>query len=185
MEILTGGVRLRRATSALLLIGLMMANPSHVFGQEQDEYAVKAAYIFNFSKFVEWPPTNGSGAFEICILGDDPFDSTIDQLIHGRSAYGHSFQVRRIKGTADAKSCRIVFVGSADRTMAAKLVDAVRGTSVLTVGETQDFLRIGGMIALQMEDSHVQIIINANAAQSANLRISAKLLMMARIYKSD
>ena len=69
--------------------------------------------------------------------------------------------------------------------MAAKLVDAVRGTSVLTVGETQDFLRIGGMIALQMEDSHVQIIINANAAQSANLRISAKLMMMAKIYKSD
>jgi len=54
-----------------------------------------------------------------------------------------------------------------------------------TVGETQDFLRIGGMIALQMEDSHVQIIINANAAQSANLRISAKLMMMAKIYKSD
>jgi hypothetical protein len=185
MEILNGNRTIRRRFTAFLLIAAVVIFPAHFAGQEQDEYAVKAAFIFNFSKFVEWPPAGSAGPFAICILGDDPFETTIDRLTQGKTAYGRAIQIRRVREAADAKTCQIVFAGAAERDKAARLVSAIRGTSVLTVGETPEFLRMGGMIALTMEDSHVNIVINTSATQTSNLKVSAKLLMLAKIYKGD
>ena len=185
MEILNGKKPLLRAFPFLLLTLVILVTPGNTIGQEQDEYAVKAAFIFNFSKFAEWPQTAGSGDFEICILGENPFDANIDKLTRGKSANGRPIRVRRIKEPADAKSCQIAFVTSAERVKAVKLLEVVRGTTVLTVGEKLDFLRMGGMIALPMEDSHVAIVINTGAIQSAGIKVSAKLLTLARIYKND
>ena len=185
MEILNRGERRHRVLPVTFLLILLLALPARFAGQEQDEYAVKAAFLFNFTRFVEWPQANGSSPFGICILGDDPFEAIIDKLTQGKTAVGRTIQVRRIKSAADAKSCQIAFVSTAERSKAAMLVDAVRGTPVLTVGETQEFLHMGGMIALPMEAHHVNIVISTTVAQSANLKISAKLLTLAKIYKSD
>jgi len=184
MAILSGGRRLRHVVQALSLIGLMMMAPARFSGQDEDEYAVKAVYIFNFSKFAEWPEASGSSTFAICILGDNPFDNAIGKLTRGKYADGRSVEVRRIKEPVDAKACQIAFVSSAENVKAVTLIDAVRGMPVLTVGETEEFLRKGGIIALTMDGSLVNIVINAKAAQNANLKVSTKLLKIAKIYKS-
>jgi len=185
MAILSGIKKTGRVLPALLVAILALSIPVDYAAQEQDEYEVKAAFIFNFLKFMEWPQTGASGNFEICILGDDPFEKTLDQLTKGKSAFGRPIQVRRIKDPVEARSCQIAFASSAERAKAAKLIDAVRGTAVLTVGETPEFLHAGGMIALSMDGSHVNIVINANATQTAGIKVSAKLMSLAKPYKSD
>jgi hypothetical protein len=165
-------------------MGLLMGVPSRFLGQEPDEYAVKAAFLFNFSKFVEWPQSGNSGSFGICILGDT-FEESLDNVTRGKSVAGHPIQVRRIKEPVEGKSCQIAFISSAERIKAAKLIELVRGTPVLTVGETKEFMRMGGMVSLSMEDSHVNISINSGATQAGSLKVSAKLLSLAKIYKND
>jgi len=185
MEVLRIGTKHRRFLSAILLAIVPLMMPSRGTGQEQEEYGVKAAYLLNFTKFVEWPQSTGSGMFGICILGDDPFETTIDMLTRGKSASGRPIEVRRLKEAAEAKSCQMVFVSSTEGAKASKLVEAVRGTPVLTVGESEDFLRMGGIVALPMDGSHVNIVINAGAANKADLKISAKLLSLIKLYKND
>ena len=185
MAILGGIKRTGRIFPALLVAVLALGLPVGFVAQEQDEYEVKAAFLFNFSKFMEWPQSSASGNFEICILGDNPFETALDQLTKGKVVNGRPIQVRRIKDPTDARPCQIAFASSAERVKAAKLVDAVRGAAVLTVGETPEFLRAGGMIALSTDGNHVDIVINDNAIQGAGIKVSAKLMLLAKKYKSE
>jgi len=173
----------RRPASGLLFI-LLMLGAAVCVGQSAEEYEVKAAFIYNFTKFVEWPPAADSASFAICILGDDPFQSALDRLTSGKLAGGRPIQVRRLKDGADGKQCQIVFVGASERTKASRLVESVRGSSVLTVGESAEFLRIGGMVFLSMDDNHVSVVINPAATEAAGLKVSAKLMTLAKVYKS-
>jgi hypothetical protein len=152
-------------------------------GQTAEEYEVKAAFIYNFTKFVEWPAAADSQAFAICILGDDPFQSSIDRLTSGKAVGNRPVQVRRLKEGAEGRQCQIVFVGASERAKASRLLDAVRGTSVLTVGESVEFLRMGGMFHLSMADNHVSVVINTSATEAARLKVSAKLMTLAKVYK--
>ena len=161
---------------------LLTAIPSAVSGQGADEYDVKAAFLYNFTKFIEWPQA-ANAAFAICILGDDPFGTTIDRLVNGKTALGKPFQVRRIKEPADAKQCQLAFISSIEKSKEPKLVEAVGESAVLTVGETKDFLNKGGMIFLSMEESNVSIVINTTATDKARLKISAKLMTLAKVFK--
>ncbi|HYR89234.1 MAG TPA: YfiR family protein [Terriglobia bacterium] len=184
MDILTGNRGPGRLIRSFVL-GLLMLIPVMTFAQSVDEYEVKAAFLFNFTKFVEWPPAADLHSFDTCILGDDPFGSTIDRLTRGKTVNGLPIQVRRLKEVADAKQCQIVFVSSVEKSKAARLAEAVRGTRILTVGETEDFARAGGMVYLSMENSRVSLVINAAAAESSGLKVSAKLLALATIYKNE
>lgn len=180
MEVLTTkGSAILRLT---LLVVLMLVAAVSV-GQTAEEYEVKAAFLYNFTKFVEWPQAADSPSFWICILGDDPFESAIDKLTAGKTASGRPIQVRRLKDAIEGKQCRIVFVGASERGKASRLVDATRGTAVLTVGESNEFLRAGGMIFLSMERDRVSVVINPVATQAAGLKVSAKLMTLAKVYK--
>src|SRR5258705_7456711 len=110
MEILTNTASPHRGIVRVLLLGVLMLAPVRVFAQELDEYAVKAAFIFNFTKFIEWPAQtlNSSPVFVIGILGDDPFGSLIDEVTKGKKVKGREIQIRRLKDPAEAKDCRIV-----------------------------------------------------------------------------
>jgi len=152
-------------------------------GQSAEEYEVKAAFLYNFTKFVEWPSVTESPVFSICILGDDPFESAIDRLTVGKLVGSRSLKVQRLKDGAEGKQCQIVFVGAAERTKVSKLVDSVRGTAVLTVGESAEFLRMGGMIFLSTQDGHVSVVINPAVTEAARLKVSAKLMTLAKVYK--
>jgi hypothetical protein len=182
MEILITMTSCRRILTicSLLAVALLIAAPGG--GQTAEEYEVKAAFIYNFTKFVEWPLSD-SPSFAICILGDDPFQSSIDRLTSGKTVGSRPVQVRRLKEGAEARHCQIVFVGASERAKASRLVEAVRGTSVLTVGESVDFLRMGGMFYLSMADNHVNVVINTAATEAARLKVSAKLMILAKVFK--
>lgn len=148
------------------------------------EYQVKAAFLFNFAKFVEWPAdafASSQAPFVICVLGEDPFGPMLDTTLAGKTMGTHPVLLRRIKEHNDARRCHIVFVSSSESRNFAAVVDSVRGFAVLLVGDTDGFAAAGGSIEFTIEGNHVRFLINPDAAQRAGLMLSSKLLMLARI----
>ncbi len=143
------------------------------------EYQVKAAFLLNFTKFIEWPAEPG-GAFDICIVGDDPFDGVLDQIVAGESYQGRRIVVRRVHRPPPA-SCQVVFVGKSEKDVGAFLAGLGRG--VLTVGDSPDFLTDGGMIGFTLDKGRVRFDIKEPAASMAGLRLSSKLLSVARVVE--
>ena len=158
---------------------------SMAFGETIDEYEVKAAFLYNFTKFVEWTNLPGTDAFNICILGDDPFGDSLDRLVQGKTASNRRIQIRRIKDAVEGRQCQIVFVRREEDAKAAKLIEAVRGLPVLTVSEYYKFTKMGGMIFFSTKEGRVNIGINPQPAEGAGLKISAKLLNISKIGKDE
>ncbi len=150
------------------------------------EIQLKAAFIFNFTRFVDWPPETlgGSGApFVIGVFGDEPIDEALTLLVRDERMNGHPLEVRRLRRPGDAVGCQIVYVAAdgEDLFRPARL----RGDPVLTVGETGEFLTSGGMIQLFTDHNHVRLKINLSAARAASLQISSKLLRVAQVLPSS
>ena len=145
------------------------------------EYDVKAAFLLNFVKFVDWPPAafaDANSPIAICILGRDPFGLILDQLVEDETVNGRKVAVRRMSDPPAAKTCQLVFVEGTGKE-AARAVSAV-GRGVLTVGEGERFVRDGGIIGFVIENRRVRFDINRRAAETAGLTLSSKLLNVAR-----
>jgi len=148
-------------------------------GRTAPEYEVKAAFLLNFARFVQWPSSeevSPNAPFTICILGSDPFDKTIDQIVQGERIGDHPLVVRRVRRPEEA--CQVLFVSSTEPEVAHILRET--GPGVLTVGETPGFLRAGGMINFVVDRRRVRFDVNRAAAERASLRISSRLLGVAR-----
>ena len=142
------------------------------------EYQVKAAFLLNFTRFIEWPASafpQPDAPFQICIAGDDPFGGVIDQIVEGEKVGDRRLAVRRTRDGA-AGECHLMF---ATRGREGPVPLPPR-PGMLVVGDSPDILREGGMIAFVIADRRVRFDINLRAAQSAGLRISSKLLSVAR-----
>jgi hypothetical protein len=148
------------------------------------EYQVKAAFLYNFTKFVEWPPSafqNESAPFLVCIVGDNPFGEDLRQVVHGQKVGGRELMLLG-KGTmADPTGCHLLFLGRSERERTAEVLAAVRDANVLTVGETEGFLEQGGVIRFTLQDGKVRFEISPEAAQRAGLKMSSKLLRLANL----
>ncbi len=169
----------------LLLTSCALFNCPSARAQEAapSEFQLKAAFIYNFAKFVEWPveafPASYS-PFVIGIIGDNPFDDTLGQTVLNKQINGHPFRVVQFKTLADLKRCHILFIGLSERKRLAEILRSIRGASVLTVSDLDHFLPAGGMIHFLMEGKKVRFEINDAAAKQAGLRISSKLLNLAK-----
>ena len=141
------------------------------------EYRVKAAYLFNFTKFVEWPEDAIAAAAPliICVAAPNPFGAALAEMVVGEQALGHALAVRTVQ---QAAGCHVLFVP--EPVNAEPLLRDARAHPVLTVGESPDFLRLGGVISFVVEDGKVRFEINQEAAQRSRLRISSRLLRLAR-----
>lgn len=151
--------------------------------QAQDglnEYAVKAAFIYNFAKFVQWPPDTTSSALVVGVVGDGPLEGLLDRIIAGKTVQGRELVVRRIGNDDDLRSCDIVFVGASEERRTADILRSLQPQPVLTVGETPHFLRDGGMIRFLIEGSRVRFQIDPQNADRARLKISSQLLSLAK-----
>ena len=156
---------------------------------DSSEYLIKAGFIFNFAKVVEWP----SAAFAqpdspivIGILGTDPFGTLIDQIVQDKKIGARGFVVKRLKWGADVKElreCKILFLGASEKAHIDELVQTVKGLPILTVGETPGFAERGGVIRFVLEDNRVRFEVNVDAARQADLTISSRLLTLARIIQ--
>jgi hypothetical protein len=149
------------------------------------EYEVKAAFLLNFGKFVEWPPqTLPAGSLDICVLGSDPFGSDLDDTLAGRTVGSRSVQARRIADVSAARGCAIVFVSRADAERVSSVLASLRGAPVLIVGEQDRFADQGGMINFVEVDQKIRFEINETAAKKAGLKISSQLLKLATIVEA-
>ncbi|HME07519.1 MAG TPA: YfiR family protein [Bryobacteraceae bacterium] len=152
-----------------------------------EEYHVKGAFLLNFAKFVEWPGQAFKAPgdpISICVLGGNPFTPALEQAAQLVVVEKRAVKVRQVQETQQARQCQIVFVSVSERKRTRALLEAVKGGSVLTVGESEGFIASGGVIEFRMEDSKVKIDISAEAAKRAGLHISAKLLSLAQSGKS-
>ena len=148
---------------------------------QPSEYQVKAAFLLNFTKFIEWPLSafeDSRSPFAICILGDDPFERILDQLVEGESVGAHPLVVRRIRRQPAPKTCQVLFIRES-QTDAAEILAGI-GPGVLTVSDRGGFLHDGGIIAFVTQGRHVRFDISQRAASDAMLTISARLLSVAR-----
>jgi len=155
-------------------------------GAEMEEYQVKAAFLFNFAKFVEWPAQAFKSPGEpiaICVLGPNPFGSSLDKVVAGKAVGNRQFVVREVRNAQQAGECHIVFVSLDGWPRSRAVLGEIKRCCVLTVGETGDFIAGGGMINLRLEEARVRVEINPDAAERARLRISSKLLSLAEIRR--
>ena len=157
---------------------------------DSSEYLIKAGFIYNFAKFVEWPSTafaEPDSPIVIGVLGTDPFGDIINHVVEGKKIGARGFVIRRFKWSKelkdykDFKECRILFVSSSEKLHFEEIVEAVKGLPTLPVGETPGFAERGGMIRLMLEDNRVRFEVNVDAAHDGNLNISSRLLTLARI----
>jgi hypothetical protein len=154
--------------------------------EKPSEYQVKAVYLFNFAKFVQWPagePSGETDAFTVCILGEDPFGRTLDFTMAGETIHGRRTATRRIERARDAEGCRIVFVSGSEERRLRSILEALEGLSILTVSDMDHFAERGGMIQLVMEKDRVRFEVNLTAATAVGLTMSSELLKVAREVK--
>jgi len=148
------------------------------------EYQVKAAYLYNFAKFVEWPAksfASASSPYQICILGKDPFREALQDLVRGKLVNGRGFQIiGNVTAPPQTTGCHILFVSASATRQFQMVLPALQGRSILIVGESEGFARQGGMINFVLEGSRVLFEVNRKVAEQAGLKISAKLLSVAK-----
>jgi len=148
------------------------------------EYQLKAAFLFNFAKFVDWPPSSFASPqspFVVCILGPDPFGHAIDEVLKGKTIEDRPVAIERLKVIAQLRQCHMVFVSQSESFHLAEIIQTLHGSCVLLVGEADGFAEAGGTIQFALEDNHVRFLINPDAAARAGLKVSSKLLSLARV----
>ena len=151
-----------------------------------DEYHVKAFFLYNFARYVEWPPQSFQAPNDpivICILGQNPFGRALDEATSGKVVEGRPFVVRQIPDIQRPCNCHILFVNSSDRKRFRAMAGRLKGSAVLTVGETNGFTADGGVINFKLDDGKVRLEINVDAAAQEHLHISSKLLSLAQLAK--
>lgn len=146
------------------------------------EYQIKAAFLFNFAKFVEWPPdafATPASPLVIGILGANPFGTDLERTVKGKAINSHPFEVKTISAPADGTNCQIVFICTSEKKRLPEIIAALKDASVLTVGEMDGFTENGGMINFVIQGNKVRFEINDTAAKTARLKISSKLTSLA------
>jgi len=144
---------------------------------------IKAALLFNFAKFVEWPAEafpDLSAPMTFCVYGEDSVGAGLEALIRGETLSGRRLAVRRLRDLQQVRECHLLFVSAAEKGRVSETLAALRDARVLTVGEGADFLGRGGMIRLFLEQNRMRFDINLDAAEKSGLKISSKLLRLAQ-----
>ena len=146
------------------------------------EYQIKAAFVYNFAKFVEWPSSSfatPTSPIVIGVLGDNVFGDNLQKTISNKVLNDRPLQFKEFHSVTEATNCHILFISTSDKAKIIKIVQGLQNTSVLTVGESAEFINSGGMINFVLESNKVRFQINDEAAKKSGLKISSKLLSLA------
>ena len=176
-------------TTCLLFAIALGGHAEGVDSSDSSEYLIKAGFIYNFAKLVEWPTTafaQPDSPIVIGILGNDPFGATLDRIVADKKIDGRGFAVKRVKWSKDLrelKDCNILFVSSSEKDHVDSVVDGMKGLPILTIGDAPGFAKRGGIINFTLEDNKVRFEVNVEAAKHADLSISSRLLTLAKIVQ--
>ena len=188
---MVAGSRVSRGALLLGLTATLIAWGGRALGDEPgpgslSEYQVKAAYLYYFTTYVDWPPdtfSRSGDALVVGVLGEDPFGSILDDTLRGKSVGSRRLVVKRIGNIKEARECHILFISASERDRLATIFKGLDGAAILTVGEVDHFASRGGQIAFRMEDKKVRFDINVTAVERARLKISAQLMKLGRIVE--
>lgn len=175
------------ATVLAALLYLAAASSIRAQAGTSVEYQIKAAFLFNFAKFVDWPPDafpSDKSPITLCVFRHDPFGSVLDEIIQGKTINNRAILARRTNELPDLKPCQLVFVDKEADKGLSDVLNSLKGTSALVVGESEGFAERGGGIQFFLEDNKLRFAINVDAIQRARLNVSSKLLALARIVHS-
>ncbi|HEV7746112.1 MAG TPA: YfiR family protein [Pyrinomonadaceae bacterium] len=179
-------VRLKaKLWSWVVAFALFSSSGLHLSAQQvSKEYQIKAAFLYNFSQFVEWPAgsfANAQAPLIIGVIGDDPFGSYLDDLVKGEKVNNHPLAVQRFHRVDEIKNCHVLFVSRSEAKQIEQILSILRSRNILTVGDFEDFAQRGGMIRFITENNKIRFRINVGVARAAKLTISSKLLRAAEI----
>jgi hypothetical protein len=152
------------------------------------EYEVKAAFLYNFAKFVEWPEATWASAtdsFVICIIGNDPFGPDIQNEWRTQTVQEHKILIQHIPSVEEARACQILFVAASEQSRAETILQQLKHPPILTVGDDARFVSKGGMISFVLEKRRVRFHVNTVAAEAAGLKISSQLLKLAKTVQTN
>jgi hypothetical protein len=173
----------RLALAAAVTVWALIGVPSaHSQQAKPNEYQVKAAYLYNFGRFIEWPVGANIATpepFTICVLGQDPFGPTLNAALADESINGRNVVAKRIPAPEDAVSCRILFISSSEEGQLKHILATLDSSKVLTVSDMPQFSRRGGMVQFILEGNHVRFEVNLTPAEHAGLTLSSDLLKLA------
>jgi hypothetical protein len=175
---------LSAAVRHIVVVFLLILSAPHLKAQQVSEYQVKAAFLFNFSKFLEWPPEamgQPNEPFVVGVIGNDPFGNYLDEIISGEKIMDHPMIVKRYNSIDEIDKCHILFINMPGKTR--DVLNTLKGKSILTVSDEEDFNGKGGIIKFYTDNDMIRLQINIDAAKAANLNVSSKLLRIARIYE--
>lgn len=148
------------------------------------EYQVKAVFLLNFAKFVDWPAAafaDPNAPFRIGVLGNDPFGTSMDAVVRDETVQGRPLAVVRSQKPSDLTACQLIFVSASERDKVASILGALDHFPILIVGDDGAFAEQGGVIGFILDDDHVRFAINTTSARERRLKISAQLLRLGRL----
>jgi YfiR/HmsC-like len=162
----------------------MLASSAALSSQAVTQPALKAAFLFKFAKFVEWPADPaGSSPLTLCVLDDASVEDALVQLVNGGLPAGRVVTLLKGARNRPLRGCHMVYVGDSEPARVAATIEELKGAPVLTVGDGESFAEVGGTIGLFVEDGRMRFAINPSAAHRAGLRLSSQLLKLAKIVK--
>jgi hypothetical protein len=172
-------------TRVLVAVALLHAASSGVEAQTAAASTIKAAFLYNFAKFAEWPAAALAPGqrLDLCVIGDNAVAEALEQTIKGRAHEGHELTVQILKLDGPLRWCHLLYVDGRDAERSIRVIEALRGAPVLTVGDGSRFAENGGVAQLILEHDRMRFAINVSAADRARLRLSSKLLGLAKIVK--
>jgi hypothetical protein len=168
----------------LILVTLFFLHSCILFAQQRNasEYEVKATYLYNFGRFVQWsagaPPLK-SDSFPICVIGQDPFGTTLETVVSGESIDSKSVVAKRVSKPQEALSCRVLYISTSEDSRLKEILGSLDKAGVLTVSDIPHFSQRGGMIQFVMVGNKIRFEVNLTSAQDAGLTLSSDLLKVA------
>jgi len=169
-----------------MLLGCLFLSEAKAAEEAVSETEAKAIFIYNCARFTEWPQNafaNDAAPIRLGVVGDEEFTTKLAALLKDKKAHGRAFEVKRIANPSDVKGTHILFVPNSETKKFPQYYDVVKKTPVLTIGESGQFLDAGGIINLGIEDDQLRFEIHPEAAESANLVISSRLMRLAKTIK--
>ena len=180
---------MRKLSLILLALCVLAGAVSSARAQRPTEYQVKAAFLYNFARFVEWPPRafdSADAPVVIDVLGQDSFGPTLDRTVRDKTVRGRRLNIQRFHRLEEGLTrCHILFISRSEKDRLEEIWRFLGSSSVLTVGESDRFANAGGMVNFILQQHRVRFEINADAAVRAGLKVSSRLLKQARIVEDS
>ena len=173
-------------TKRVVYIFTIALTASLMRAQLAPEYALKAAVIYNITKFVEWPPNafkSASDPLDVCLIGEDPFGDALVEALSGKLHENRSFAVRNLRDIGSVRDCQVLFVSASEQKRFRSILEEASSHATLTIGDSDGFTAAGGIVNLRIEQLKIRIQVNLAAAERSRIRISSRLLSLAEIVE--